>query len=89
MNAKEECGQFTGRSQDGSEYHCKKTKGHSGSCNPLHGMKFPLTDHAIDKTVAAIAMKQGCWKLPDSDLIEFGRLVYREAVERLRTAREE
>jgi hypothetical protein len=35
-----ECGQFTGATFDGTPFHCKKPRGHNGSCNPLHGIVF-------------------------------------------------
>lgn len=36
-------------------------------------------DHEIDVIVAAIAKDQGCWELPDADLIEFGKRVWKSA----------
>jgi len=64
----EECGQFTGKSLDGAESHCRKPKGHGGSCNPLHGMTFLAPTSVFPSGAAKRGEQMTCRKCGSADI---------------------
>lgn len=54
------CGQFTGRSGDGTEWHCTKPKGHSGSCNPYAHIRIPAAQPTSAPPASSRARCRDC-----------------------------